>query len=282
MGYKSRIWLIILAIGLVVILYFMPDKAKVDKITEGPESPPADEHIAHAFSMEKAIESAKMQFRPAQLALVNELDAQLKRSAQPSAGLLDSLARAWDALKQPGIAAGYFEQKAGLDNTEKSYIDASYRYFDAYKASEDSVAQSGWVQKAIACYQKVLELNPANLDAKTDLGVCYAEGTNDPMKGIMLLRDVVKENPEHENAQLNLGFLSVKSGQYEKAMERFDKVLQVNPGRLDVYIFKGETALQMGNKQMAMEFFNTFMKESTDERMKKQVAAYISELKKQQ
>ena len=70
---------------------------------------------------------------------------------------------------------------------------------------------------------KVLAINPDNLDAKTDLGICYAEGTTTPMQGIMLLREVVEKNPG-ANAQFNLGILSVRSGQYDKALERFSKV----------------------------------------------------------
>ena len=72
------------------------------------------------------------------------------------------------------------------------------------------------VESAIASYKKVLEINPKNLDAQTDLGVCYAEGTGNPMQGILMLREVVKENPEHESAQFNLGILSVKYETWEQ------------------------------------------------------------------
>ncbi|MBK7682250.1 MAG: tetratricopeptide repeat protein [Bacteroidetes bacterium] len=95
--------------------------------------------------------------------------------------------------------------------------------------ANDSMIQSLLVGKAITNYQKVLELNPNNLNAKTDLGACYADGTSEPMKGIMLLRDVVAADPNHEMAQYNLGMLSVKSGQLDKAIERFQKVPEINP-----------------------------------------------------
>jgi hypothetical protein len=36
-------------------------------------------------------------------------------------------------------------------------------------------------------------------------GLCYAEGTSEPMKGIMLLREVIEKNPDHENARLQPG-----------------------------------------------------------------------------
>ena len=41
------------------------------------------------------------------------------------------------------------------------------------------------------------------------------------MQGIMLLLDVVKQDPNNRNANLNLGMFAMKSGQYEKAVNRF-------------------------------------------------------------
>ena len=281
MGFKARVWIVTGALVLAVALYFMPKKAPESKDSAENKAAVAESQPS-GFRVEQFIENTKKQFRSSQLMAVNNLEAEAARSDHPAPSLLDSIAVAWDELKQPGIAAYYYELKAQAEPSEKNYINAAYRYFDVFKASEDTVAKAGWVQKAIATYKKVLELNPANLNAKTDLGVCYAEGTGDPMQGIMLLREVVTTNPEHENAQLNLGFLSVKSGQYEKALERFDKVLAINPKRFDVYIYKGETSLQMGNKEKAMAYFQKFMKESPDENMKMQVSAYIKELEKTQ
>jgi tetratricopeptide (TPR) repeat protein len=191
----------------------------------------------------------------------------------------DSLAAIWDSKKMFALSAYYFEQKANKDNSEKSYINASYRYFDAYKQAIDSTLRTSMINHAITNYSKVLELNPKNLDAKTDLAVIYAEATPNPMKGIMMLRDVVAENPNHENAQLNLGYLSVKSGQYEKALERFDKVLEINPQHIEAYLLKAQVYVQMNDKQKAIDTFEQYKKLSTDSETIKQVNDYIAQLK---
>src|SRR6185436_8259126 len=143
----------------------------------------------------------------------------------------------------------------------------SFRYFDAYKMAVDSVMKTNMVGKAIKNYTKVLELNPKNLNAKTDLAVLYAEATSEPMKGIMMLREVVSENPNHENAQLNLGFLSVRSNQFEKAIERFDKVLEINPSRIEMHIYKGQLYAKMGDKAAAIESYVTFKQLSDNPQM---------------
>ena len=134
------------------------------------------------------------------------------------------------------------------------------------------------VESAIAAYEKVVQMNPKNLDAKTDLGVCYVEGTGEPMKGIGMLREVVAENPEHENAQFNLGALSMKSGQYAKAAERFEKVHAINPSRKEIYLAIGRAYMMAGNKEKALENFERLKKETTNPELTGQANNYINQI----
>ncbi|HKR05538.1 MAG TPA: tetratricopeptide repeat protein [Bacteroidia bacterium] len=208
----------------------------------------------------------------------------LKDLQQPASranlNLYDSLAGIWDSKRMFALSAYYYEQKAEKDKSEKSYINASFRYFDAYKNSIDSTLKANMVDRAIKNYSKVIELDSNNLNAKTDLGILYAEATSEPMKGIMMLREVVAQDPNHENAQLNLGFLSVRSNQLDKALERFDKVLEINPQHIDAYILKARVYVQMGEKQKAIDNFEQYKKRSTDLSAIQQVNEYIAELKK--
>ncbi len=168
-----------------------------------------------------------------------------------SYGYYDSLAGLWDQRGIYTLSAWFYDEKAEADGDEQSYLQAAYRYFDAYKQAVDTSLRDAMVESAIRCYNKVLELNPSNDNAKTDLGILYAEATPQPMKGIMLLREVVDRNPQHEHAQLNLGILSVKSGQLEKAVQRFRTVLDINPARSEVRLMLARTYLELGIKDSA-------------------------------
>ena len=128
-------------------------------------------------------------------------------------------------------------------------------------------------------YNKVLEINPKNLNAKTDLGILYAEASPEPMKGITLLREVVAEDPLHENAQMNLGFLSMKSGQYDKAIERFNQVLKINSSRIDMHVYIGEAYLQKGDSENAIRNYEIFKNLSNDQEMNQQIDNYIKEIR---
>ncbi|MFN8182733.1 MAG: tetratricopeptide repeat protein, partial [Bacteroidia bacterium] len=161
---------------------------------------------------------------------------------------------------------------------ENTWINAAYRYFDAFKLSGDSTLQSMMVQQAIESYGKVLAINPDNLDAKTDLGICYAEGSTTPMQGIMLLREVVEKNPGHANAQFNLGILSVRSGQYDKALERFSKVLEIDPKRTLARFMIGRVYAQQGQKEKALAALEQVKKESSDPQLLQEADQLINQI----
>jgi cytochrome c-type biogenesis protein CcmH/NrfG len=67
------------------------------------------------------------------------------------------------------------------------------------------------------------------LDEKVEAAVTIirsAEGA--PMAGIQMLREVVAEDPTHLAAHYFLGEFSVMSGQYDKAIERFQTVMTLD------------------------------------------------------
>ena len=99
------------------------------------------------------------------------------------------------------------------------------------------------------------------------------------MQGITLLREVVTANPDHEYAQLNLGLLSMKSGQYDKAIERFTRVLEINPARIDMYVYMGDAYARLGDNQKAISNLEMFTNLSGDREVVADVQNYINELK---
>jgi tetratricopeptide (TPR) repeat protein len=271
---KLRIALIAGAVLLTAGIYSLPKSPKPGKDQDKEIS---ERTALTSFSIEQYISDSKKKLGwDAGNKTGNWEKAIREKSA--SLEIYDSVSRAWDAVQNPGVSAWYLEQKSVKTGTESDWLNTAYRYFDAYKAAKDSLEAGFFVNKAIGAYTKVTELNPGNENAKTDLGVLYAEGTAEPMKGIMMLREVVQKNPDHENANLNLGFLSMKSGQHAKAIERFKKVLAINPSRIDMYVYIGEAYVRTGNKKEAIENFRIFRNLSNDQQMINDVDAYIKTL----
>lgn len=277
---KSRslqITLISISVLIVVVLFFAPSQVNVG---------PAKSEIAaettneNGFDAEALLKSARKALSKDELANLEHFEQALKLNGEKDTAVLDQLGRFWDRNNIPAASAVWFEKKANVIGNEESRIQSAYRYFDAFKVAQDSTLRGILVGKAIAQYKMVLEKNPNNLNAKTDLGVCYVEGSAEPMKGIMMLREVIAANPNHEMAQLNLGLLSVKSGQLDKAIERFNKVLTINPKRTEVYLYLGQVYLQKADTLKAIENYSDFTKKSDDYQTVSQVGKVIDELKK--
>ncbi len=267
---RKQILVIVTAIAVTVVLYLLPQQKKEE----------AGRKTETGNSFNSLLAQAKGQLKSEELVPIEKLEADLAKD-QGNLLLLDSLGKMWDIALFPIVSAHYFEQIAIKRPEEKNWLNAAYRYFDAFKGTDDSIMRSMMVEKAIASYQKVLELNPANLNAKTDLGVCYAEGTAEPMKGILLLREVVEKDPNHSNAHFNLGVLSVRSGQLDKAIERFEKVLAAEPDRVEARYLLGRTLIQQGQSQKGIEHLQQIKKYTSDPQVLEEVNKLIHQVNNQ-
>ena len=56
-----------------------------------------------------------------------------------------------------------------------------------------------------------------------------------PMQGILRLRDYADSHPESAQAQFYLGKFAVQSGQMDKATQRFQNVVDIDPERAEVW-----------------------------------------------
>tara|TARA_B100000780_G_C20933931_1_gene372345 strand:+ start:238 stop:705 length:468 start_codon:yes stop_codon:yes gene_type:complete len=62
------------------------------------------------------------------------------------------------------------------------------------------------------------------------------ESPEDQMKGILKLGALAESNPENADLQWRMGKFSTQTGQYEKAVARFEKVISLDAQRLDAYM----------------------------------------------
>ena len=271
---KFQVGAIIGAILLIVLLFIAPKKGNPEATkAKGKES-------GNEFSMQAYIDSLKKTLNQPQTdnITVQEQLLQTARNPQQKSSLLDSLSKLWNSSKQLSVAGYYLEQKALINNNSGDWNNAGNKYYGSSKFGSDQY-KTIWMSKAIECYTKVTEFEPNNLDAKVSLGVCYVEGTKDPMKGIGLLREVIQLDSTNISAQLNLGMFAVQSGQYEKAIERFKKILLMHPTYIEAYLYLGQTYASKGDKKTAIEILEKYKKINTDETINTEVQGYINELK---
>jgi tetratricopeptide (TPR) repeat protein len=189
------------------------------------------------------------------------------------------LAKAWDSVTQPAPAAFYYLEIAHKGNEMADWLNAGDRFNAAYKLSQDASAQSTFAADAVEAFQQAAKLQPASLAAKTGLGVAYVNGGGTPMQGIALLLDVVKQDPKNHDALLNLGMFAMKSGQYEKAVDRF-KTIIAQKEEVEAYFYLAESYKQLGKKQEAIAAYEKCKDLMGDPSAGQRIDEYIKELKK--
>ncbi len=180
-----------------------------------------------AASEDDILKRAKSKLSPDQVQVITGLEA--KASETRGAAGMDKLAQKWDEFKNPGISGWYYYKAAAAAPGVKTWLKAGDKLRVALVNQQDSASTTAFFDKAIGAYQQVLKADSTNLDAKTGMGVCYVSGSSNPMQGITLLLGVVAKDSLNVNANFNLGLFSMRSGQYDKAIGRFQKVVKITP-----------------------------------------------------
>ena len=149
-----------------------------------------------------------------------------------------TLAARYATVQRFDSAGYYLATVATAQPNEKAWQQAADAYFQAYSFAASAERKKMLGDKARELYDKVLAANPNNLDAKTNLGMAYMSSDN-PVKGIGLLREVLEQDPKNEKVLYNLGILAIQSNQLDKATERFSELVKVNPKNVNGQFYLG-------------------------------------------
>ncbi len=270
----SVIGLVILLIGA---LFALDIKGLVKE--EGKEETPAKE-VAQV-SLESVSETAKMSLNANLAAEIESLENAFKNAGESEEQITisEQLAQKWDDVNQPAPAAFYSEIIAKAKPDYANWLKTGDRFTAAYQSIQDTIMQAGLVQKAISAYQEANKLNPEGLDAKTGLGIAYVSGTPNPMQGIQLLLEVVKVDPKNIKANTNLGLFSMRSGQFDKAVERFKTVIEQQPDP-EAWFYLASSYENLGQNEEAILAYQKAKELAADPGLTKFVDQKIQALKK--
>lgn len=121
------------------------------------------------------------------------------------------------------------------------------------------------------------------LDAKVAEAVAIIQsGDGPPMRAIGLLREVITIDSNHIGALYWLGEFSVMSGQYERAIERFEKLHKLEPTNAEFCIKLAQAYVGNGQQEkgvMVLEEFKTAYPEQNVEQINTVLEEISVELK---
>lgn len=192
--------------------------------------------------------------------------------------LAKTLAKKWNSLEQPIPSAMYLEIVAEKEQTLESWLATGDRFLSAFDAVRDSTLLPTLLEKANFAYKNAIAIDSASNEAKTGLGITIVNGLGMPMQGISMLMEVVKKDPNNLKANLSLGTFAIKSGQFDKAIARFKRVIEIKPSP-EAYFYLGTAYENLGNNEEAIDTYLKSKKLASNPTLSKFVDGKVLELK---
>ena len=275
------------AIALIAALYFLvntkpPKVVSEQGTTAGPmQGGQGMQPHAHAASTDSILTAARTQLPAHAVTEISAIETQLSAitDSVKMSPVYTELAKAWQQHKQLPVAAYYLAKAAKLENSEKKLNFAGQFFLDlVHETSSESVRM--WeAEQAVSCFQRSLELNPDNDTTKMALAATYIEGVGETMQGVQMLLGITREKPDNVPANLMLGRLSVQSGQFDKAIQRFETILKQEPKNTEALYFLAESYKGKGNKEKAIELFEECKKIVNKPEFSRDIDNYIKSFK---
>jgi tetratricopeptide (TPR) repeat protein len=93
-----------------------------------------------------------------------------------------------------------------------------------------------------------------------------------------MLREVLDEEPTNEDGLFNMGILSMQSGQYKRAAERFEELIQYHPTNLQGQFYLGVSYFEANQKNKAKAQFEKVKEMTQDQMVLGSIQSYLDKL----
>lgn len=222
-----RLFVLFAALGLLV--YFglstqSPEIRRANAIRSGG---------LEVTGVENLLADATGRLTPVQKAELDALNEVLSAAAVDSlkASALKELSGFWFRLGHHALAGSYARDVAELETSADSWRIAGMTFL--YGLEGDAAVQHKLFcrQMAANSFEQALSLDPEEPAYAFYRAMAWVKfpDENAPMRGIQLLLELEKEQPEYLPVQLQLVELGMQTGQMEKAEARLQKILSQDP-----------------------------------------------------
>lgn len=228
---KQVIIVVSAALLLVVVLYAVTtmsggSEGSFDSIAEPPQGQQMVEPLASQWSEREG-------------ELLAEIEAASGDAQIDARRRLIDLYFAADRLD---FAADQTMLVAEVLESEEEWILAGNLYFDWMQRAPDT-QKAPWSQKAVAAYQAALEMNPENLDVRTDMAIAYLYDPQNSMLAIQETNRVLASDSLHIQANFNRGIMLNQINRTDQAIEQFERVKRIVGDPEDPVYQRAENAI---------------------------------------
>ena len=283
---KKPQW-ITLAAGLVLvaILYVFGRIVPEKKETTTRQSDLADNPV----SVDSILSDAKKRLDPAQIVRLNALENSVVRGDvnEQKLKIYHQLAHFWADTGQIFEPYAWYEAEAArLENSEKSLTFAAHLFLQNMRGENSQPLREWKALEAKDLFERSLKINPQNDSSIVGLGACYIFGgiSATPMEGILKVRAVADKDSSNIFAQEVLGHGSMYSGQYDKAIARFETVYRLSREtentKLEACLMLAEAYERKADRLSAINWYKKSLTLIKTQEVKEEVNKRIDELSK--
>ncbi|TCJ14046.1 tetratricopeptide repeat protein [Flaviaesturariibacter flavus] len=242
------------------------------------------DHDAAPFTTDTLLARARQQLAPAQRARLALLESSISRGdvQGQKEHLYHQLAAFWrDSARLFEPYAWYTGEAARLENSEKTLTFAAHLFLNSLREEEDPALKSWKALQAKDLFERSLQIAPANDSSQVGLGsVILYGGLGSPMDGIAKIRAVADRDSTNAYAQMTLGEASLMSGQTDKAIDRFERVVRLQPNSPQAVLLLADVHERAGHKADAVRWYRRSLQLVLPGAVKAEVERRIAELNK--
>ena len=141
------------------------------------------------------------------------------------------------------LAAVVQQEIAEALNSEIEWIRSGNYYYD-WMETQTGATKTDYAKLAIASYQRALDINPDNLDVRTNMALAYLYDPSNPMQAIRNTNLVLEKDPDHVLANFNRGVMLMQINRLDQAVEQFKRVQTLVGDPNDPVYQRAENAIQ--------------------------------------
>ena len=206
-----------------------------------------------AIGVENILLAEQNKLTEAQKAELSELETGFNQEKTDSikSETAKKLSGFWYQKSVFALAGHYAEEVAKIEKSGESWAIAATSYIEGLDSEQKDVKDL-CLKKAEEMSQNAISLEPNNPDYRLNLATAYIKyPTDNPMQGILMMRDLEKQFPDYLPVKLTLAQLSIQTGQWDKAEERLRKLIQDYPNQKDAYCLLADVLVEKGKPEEA-------------------------------
>ena len=275
---------IIIGVGIILVVGLFRFGRKAPKPSE--IKAPVQSMVQNELNADSIIFHAKEVLKPNQLTWMNELEQSVIRGDVKTQKLnvYHQLAHFWkDSVGIFDPYAWYEAEAARLENSEKSLTFAAHLLLENLRREDNERLKRWKALQAKDLFERSLKINDKNDSTIVGLSATNILGniSENPMSDIQKLTQVVRNDSTNVFALTVLGNGAIMTRQYDKAIERFERVVSLQPNNLEAILQLAEVYENKDDANNAIKWYsNALLLVANNPSLKTALEERIKELKK--